>query len=338
MKMYRNTLTAMIAALAIAGAGCATDVADAGQAPDGGPAAAAAAPASGQAPDHANRGRSDTAPAVRNVVDIVVTGHSFDMPESIRSGWTTFRLHNQSSEVHFGLLDLLPDGKTVDDSIAEIAPVFQDAMDLIRAGEPEAGFEEFANLPAWSAEIVYMGGPGLVAPGETAETTVYLEPGTYVIECYVLTDGVFHTTHGMIAGFTVTEEDSGATEPTADVTVTLSSDGETGEMVIDGEFRPGKQTVAVHFANQAVHGNVLGHDLHIARIDDDTDLDELETWMNWITGMEAPAPVHFLGGTHDMPAGSTAYVEVLLTPGTYVLISEVDAPASKGLLQTITVP
>jgi hypothetical protein len=82
----------------------------------------------------------------------------------------------------------------------------------------------------------------------------------------------------------------------------------------------------------------LGHDLHIARIDDDTDLDELETWVNWITGMEAPAPVHFLGGTHDMPAGSTAYVEVLLTPGTYVLISEVDAPASKGLLQTITVP
>jgi hypothetical protein len=36
-----------------------------------------------------------------------------------------------------------------------------------------------------------------------------LEPGTYAIECYVKTeDGVFHTTHGMITGLTVTEESS----------------------------------------------------------------------------------------------------------------------------------
>lgn len=336
--MHRNTLAAMIAALALGGAACATPVADAGSAHQAPAAGITAEPASAKAPGHANRGRSGNAAATRNVVDIVVTGHSFDLPDAIPSGWTTFRLHNQSPDVHFGLVDLLPEGKTVDDSIEEIVPVFQDAMDLIRAGDPGAGFAEFANLPAWSADIVYMGGPGLVAPGETAETTVYLEPGTYVIECYILTNGVFHTTHGMIAGFTVTDEDSGAPEPTADVTVTLSSDGETGEMLIDGEFRPGKQTIAVHFANQTVHGNVLGHDLHIARIEDDTNLADLETWMNWITGMEAPAPVHFLGGTHDMPAGSTAYVEVLLTPGTYVLISEVDAPSSKGLLQTITIP
>ena len=62
-------------------------------------------------------------------------------------------------------------------------------MDLINAGEPEAGFAEFADLPEWCAELVFMGGPGLVARGETAETAVYLEPGTDALEGYVKTDG-----------------------------------------------------------------------------------------------------------------------------------------------------
>lgn len=60
--------------------------------------------------------------------------------------------------------------------------------------------------------------------------------------------------------------------------------------------------------------------------------------MSWTTGLESPAPAHFLGGTHDMPAGSTAYVDVVLKPGAYVLVSEVDLPSSKGLLQTMTMP
>lgn len=314
--MTRTTMAALTAALLLGAVGCANQPATAGPA----------------TPEQA-RG------AAPNVVDVVATGHTLQMPDTLPSGWTTFRLHNETASTHFGLLDLLPEGKTVEDSIDEVVPVFQDAMDLIRAGDPEAGFAEFANLPAWSADIVYSGGPGLVGPGETAVTTVFLEPGTYAMECYVLTNGVFHTTHGMITGFEVVGEESGARQPRADVTVTLSSNGaDEGSMEFDGDLRPGRQTIAVHFADQAVHGNVLGHDLHIARVEEDTDLEELGTWMNWITGLETPAPVTFLGGTHDMPAGSTAYVEVQLTPGTYVLVSEVDDPASKGLMQTITVP
>lgn len=320
--MDATRLTALVAALAIASTGCTSPAAEAG------------------APERAapDRARADAGSQAPNRVDVTVTGHSLELPETIPSGWTTFRLRNRSPEVHFGLVELLPEGKTVEDSIAEVVPVFQDGMDLIEEGDPEAGFAEFANLPEWYGELVFLGGPGLVAPGETAETTVYLEPGTYVMECYVKTDGVFHTTHGMIDGFEVTDEASGAPEPTADVDVTVSSDGETGSLDIEGEFRPGKQTIAVHFADQAVHGNVLGHDLHIARIEDDDELEALEDWMSWITGLEVPAPAHFIGGTHEMPAGSTAYVDVVLKPGTYVLVSEVDAPDAKGLLETITVP
>lgn len=321
-----------LAALALIVTGC-------GSSSDGDDAAADAGGAVVEAESASHRAdAANQASRAPQVVDIVVTGHSIELPESIPSGWTTFRFRNASPETHFGLIDLLPQGKTAEDSIAEVVPVFQDAMDLINAGDPERGFQEFGNLPAWAADIVYMGGPGFVAPGGTAETTVFLEPGTYAMECYLKANGIFHTTHGMIEGFTVNDDESGAPEPVADVEVTLSSDATTGSMDIAGDFRPGKQTIAVHFADQVVHGNVLGHDLHVARIDQDTDLDALGTWMSWITGLETPAPVEFLGGTHDMPAGSTAYVHVTLTPGTYALIAEVDGPADKGLLEIVTVP
>ena len=331
MTTQRTAMT--IALLAMVGTACAT--------PQAGPAVVAAEPAVAAAPvaDAADAAAGVTKRAARarmpQVVEVVVTDHSFDLPETIPSGWTTFRLVNETSETHFGLIDLLPEGRTVQDSIEEIVPVFQAGMDLINEGDFAAAEAEFGRLPAWSSEIVYMGGPGLVAPGGTASTTVLLEPGTYVMECYIKTDGVFHTTHGMITGFTVTDEETGASEPDADVEVTLSVDD---GITVDGGFRPGRQTIAVHFADQTVHGNFLGHDLHVARVDDDTDLAGLGTWINWITGMEVPAPVEFVGGTHDMPAGSTAYVDVTLTPGTYALVSEVDAPGSKGLLRLITVP
>ena len=73
---------------------------------------------------------------------------------------------------------------------------------------------------------------------------------------------MFHITHGMIVGFGVTDEESGAPEPTADVDVTVSSDGENGSLEIQGDFRPSKQTIAVHFADHAVHGT---HDMPAGR-------------------------------------------------------------------------
>lgn len=267
-----------------------------------------------------------------NVVDITVEGHGLDGPESIPSGWTTMRFHNRSGATHFVLVQDLPDGKTVDDSRAEIYPVFQDAMDLINAGDPDAGFAEFARLPEWASDVVYTGGPGFAGPGEVVETTLYLEPGVYMLECYVKTGGVFHD---MSTGLVVTDETTKAPEPDADVEITVSS--ENGFEIV-GEPRPGRLTFAVHFEDQTTHGNVLGHDVHLARVGPDTDLDELATWMNWIVGLETPAPAQFLGGTHDMPAGSTAYFTVQLTPGEYVLIAEVDDPAGKGMLETFTVP
>ena len=96
-----------------------------------------------------------------------------------------------------------------------------------RSGEVDhAAFFELltADLPDWFP-VEGVGGVALTSPGQTAETTVYLEPGEYVMECYVRApdpDGdQFHNELGMLRPLTVTEESTGAAEPQADVRVTL---------------------------------------------------------------------------------------------------------------------
>ncbi len=296
-------------------------------------AAAACAPGDG------TESQADESPGV---VEVVARGLTLEAPAEIPSGWTTFRFKNESGVIHFAVLERLADGHGIGDQQELIAPVFQAGMNLLNAGEVDAAMAKFGELPEWFGEIVFLGGPGFVSPGRTAEASVHLVPGTYLLECYVKTDGVFHSynpdpsTYGMVHEFTVTEESSGAAEPAASLHITLSS--ERG-IEVEGNPRPGNHVVAVSFEDQMVHENFVGHDVHLARLNDDSDLEELATWMDWRqpTGLETPAPVEFLGGTHEMPAGETAYFSVRLEPGDYAWIAEVANPDEKGMLKTFTV-
>ena len=278
-----------------------------------------------------------------NVVEIVARGLTFEAPDEIPSGWTTFRLKNASAMAHFALIARYPEGTGVEEHQNLVAPVFQEGMDLLNEGLADSAMAAFGQLPQWFGEIVFMGGPGLVSAGRSAEATVYLEPGSYVIECYVKTNGVFHSynpapdTYGMVHGLTVTEEVSDAAAPAPTLEITLSS--EQG-LEVEGEVSAGQHTVAVHFADQVVHENFVGHDVHLVRLEEDTDMEALETWMDWTqpTGLETPAPAVFVGGVNEMPAGKTAYFSAVLEPGRYAWIAEVPNPGEKGMLKAFTVP
>jgi hypothetical protein len=245
--------------------------------------------------------------------------------------------------IHFAVLQRLPEGIALKDQQEQVAPVFQKGMDLLNAGETDAAMEKFGELPEWFGQIVFMSGPGLTSAGQTAETSVYLEPGTYLLECYVKTNGVFHSynplpsAYGMVHELTVTEESSNAAEPSATLTITLSS---ARGVEVQGDLTPGEHTVAVYFEDQQIHEHFLGHDVHLVRLESDTDIEELAIWMDWTqpTGLETPAPAEFLGGTNEMPAGGTAYFTVRLEPGRYAWIAEVPGPAEKGMLKIFTVP
>ncbi|MGD8279685.1 MAG: hypothetical protein PVF69_00870 [Gemmatimonadota bacterium] len=277
------------------------------------------------------------------VMNVVARGLSFaEAPSEVPAGWTTLHFANESDVVHFAIVERLPEGQSLASQQAQIAPVFQDGMDFLSEGDADAAVARFGELPPWFGEIVFMGGPGLTSPGHESDATIFLEPGTYLLECYVKTNGIFHSynpdpdMYGMVHEFTVTSDTTAVSEPTADVDITISS---TDGIQVAGDVGTGARTVAVHFQDQVAHENFVGHDVHLARLDADDDLATLEAWMNWTApaGLQTPAPVEFVGGLNEMPAGSTGYFDVTLSPGRYAWVAEVPGSLEKGMLQEFAI-
>lgn len=274
----------------------------------------------------------------KHIVEIITNHMDFQMPDSIYSGWTTFKYVNNSTESHFFLLDKYPLGKSIVDTEREIGPVFQKGMDLINEGKSEEGFKAFNDLPEWFYQVAFVGGSGLISPGNTSLTSVKLEPGYYIVECYVkMPNGRFHSTMGMAKELIVVSEESGMSAPTASQAITVSSNG----IDFKDSISSGNQVFSVHFKDQMVYENFVGHDINLVRLGDVFEISELEAWMNWADpkGLVTPAPVGFtfLGGVNDMPEGSLGFFEVDMQPGKYVLISEVPNSISKNLYKPFVV-
>lgn len=267
-------------------------------------------------------------------IDIVAKDYRFECADTIPSGWETFRFHNAGHAEHFFLLNRLPDSISFERYHAEVSRPFDIVFDSIKAGmsRDDAINLLVSSLPAWYFESVKtMGGSGIVSKGLTTEVTLNLPPATYVMECYIKEQGVFHTALGMIKPILVTSEESGLKPPKANMELTLTN----FQIADKGTVAPGRNTVAVHFAEQPEVG--LGNDIHVIRLTDSTNLDSVIHWLDWmnIKGLEAPAPVQFLGGTQEMPVGNTSYFTVNLEKGEYAWIAE--TAAAKGMIKKFTV-
>lgn len=276
------------------------------------------------------------APADAYVVEVVAEDYAFEAPNEILSGWTTFRMTNEGEETHFLYLTRIPDDRTYDDYLQGISRPVNDAWQAVRAGEiDKAGaFEQLgAEIPGWYwMEAEAFGGPGLVAAGGASQATVELEPGTYVLECFMKTaEGEFHWVEGMIRPIEVLAERSDAPEPTADVDITLTTDAITTR----GEPQRGSNTVALHFAEQPEVG--FGNDVHVVRLDDGMAPQTLVSWMDAfnLEGLVNPAPATFVGGSHERPEGRMIYFTVDLDPGRYAWMAE--APDHAPLFREFTV-
>ena len=275
-----------------------------------------------------------------NVIQIITKNMEFQIADEIPSGWNTFRYTNQSSQVHFFLIDKYPEGKTIENAEKDVAPIFQEGMDLITQGKAEEGFAAFGKLPEWFGEVVFLGGSGMVSPGQTCETTLKLDPGYYILECYVkMANGKFHSTMGMVKELVVTEKKSNISPPATSIKINISS---TQGIEYSDPILKGSNTFSVYFEDQIVHENFVGHDINLVRLDENADINALGKWVNWADpkGLITPSPdgITFLGGVNDMPAGSTGYFSVKLEPGNYALISEVPNALEKNLLKQFSIP
>ncbi|MFP8488126.1 hypothetical protein ACKGJO_03425 [Gracilimonas sp. Q87] len=187
-----------------------------------------------------------------------------------------------------------------------------------------------------------MGGPGFTAAGRSSATTVFLDPGEYIVECYVKDkDQVFHSYIGMLEHLTVTEEENEADKPQAGKKVAISS--ENG-IEFTEPFDAGKQIIEVNYEDQSTYSHLLGHNVQLVKLEnaeDDSLLRSVGEWMNWMTpfGLTANAPngAIFIGGVMEMAEGQSGYMHVDLEPGDYAWIAEVPDPANKGMLKTFTI-
>ena len=272
---------------------------------------------------------------ITSVINIVTENMDFQAPDTIPSGWVTWKYHNKSSQPHFILIDDPIDTITVKEFEEELLPPFGEGITLLYQGKNDDAFAAFGKIPEWYGGTVWPGGVGLISGGHTAQTTLNLDPGYYIMECYVkMPNGMFHTNMGMYKVLVVSDEVSPLSEPTANVNVSVS--GETG-ISFEPPSNAGTYTFSVNFLDQKKHEHFQGHDVNLVKIADGADSKKLETWMNWLNldGLIDPVPegFTFLGGVNDMPSGKTGYFTATLEPGNYALISEVPEASTKNMLK-----
>lgn len=279
-------------------------------------------------------------PEKKGEIHVLTRSMEFITSDTLMSGWNTFVYENKSTEVHFLLLDLYPAGKTVENTKAEVLPPFDEGMKLIMEGDLENAVTAFGKLPEWFQEVKFKGGTGLISPRHTAKSTVYLDPGRYIMECYVkMFNGEWHTSHGMLKEILVVDETTELEEPLPTATLDISS---TDGIVLRDSLMGGKQIIRANFLDQSVYEHFLGHDVNLVRYENGASLDSLIQWMNWMDprGLRSPAPegFTFLGGMNNLSAGEKGYFEVDVTPGNYVFISEVPEADKKHLMKTFMIP
>ena len=263
----------------------------------------------------------------------------FFVADTLYSGWNTLIYENKSPEVHFVMMDLYPEGITIENTKAELLPPFDDGMRLIMENKMDSAMVAFGNIPKWFQQVKFLGGTGLVSPQHTAKSTVYLEPGRYIMECYVkMFNGEWHTSHGMLKEIIVTNQTTELTPPAPSAIIDISS---TDGLILKDSIISGNQIFQTNFKDQKVYENFVGHDINLVRYDNSASLDSLIQWMNWMNpkGLITPAPegFTFLGGMNNLPAESKGFFEADLVPGNYVLISEVPAADEKNLMYTFSV-
>ncbi len=266
-----------------------------------------------------------------SMVEIIALDYAFDAPNEVPSGWTTFRFLNEGEEPHFFVPQIVTGGRSYENVVREIYPELTEIWYAYRDGEisfDEASVKIGEHYPEdWGYE--YRGGSGILASGLTTEVTLYLEPGSYVLECYVKTEnGEYHADEGMVRELIVTDEQSTIQPPEPDIEIILRD----FEMTIDGEFTPGRHTVAVHAAEG------YGQNVHLARLESDADAGAVAEWMHWfhIDGLQVPAPATFVGGMHALQVGATGYFTVDIEPGRYVFVSGFDFE-SQHVMKDLTI-
>jgi hypothetical protein len=263
----------------------------------------------------------------------------FQLPDTILSGWNTFKYINNSPEPHFFIFEKMPNGIGIKNYQNELIPPFIAAFLHFDKGNIDDGLKELKEIPEWFYKVELGGGVGITSPYTTTESTIFLEPGVYVMECYVrMPNGMAHAFMGMIEELVVKEERNNLETPVTDFKISLSS---TEGITFLDSIKTGEYSIGVNFKDQKQYETMLGHDINLVKLENISLLDTLNSWINAanIKAFRTPVPkgLTFLGGVEDLPAGSTGYFNVTLSEGNYVLISEIPNAVQRNMFKLLKV-
>lgn len=276
----------------------------------------------------------------RPVLRVEAYNYSFMAPDTISSGWVTLSFKNaRGMEVHELGLAKLPDGKNFADYLTEIFPPWQSALEKAQNGDiqdSEISSVAYEMLPEWNSDIQYVKSRGLISGGHQVENIMNLEPGTYVIECWVKTkNGEIHISRGMIRPLTVVDTGNNASAPEPDYEITVGASG----VKTSGELTTGKHMFSLGFELNE-NDQLVYDDVHLIRVSDSTDLAQVADWLPWYKagGLRAPEPAEFFGGADaygSIPEGGKTYFSIDVPPGRYAWI--VQAPSEEEIWHEFTV-
>ena len=272
-------------------------------------------------------------------IEVISNGMDFETVDEIKSGWTTFKYINKSLDTHFFILEKMPDTLGLTTYKKDLFPPFISAFEHFEKGEMEAGMKEFEKIPQWFSKVELAGGVGLTSKNTTSKSTIFLEPGTYIMECYVrMPNGLGHVFMGMIKELKVSKESNANEPPKADFKIGISS--ELG-ITFNDSIKSGTYTFEAKFEDQKQYEHLMGHDVNLVKIENDSLISVLNNWLNVVDfqAFRSPEPdgFLFLGGVEDLPAGETGYFEATLEKGNYVLISEIPNAVERMMIKPFTV-
>lgn len=254
---------------------------------------AGCAPVSPQAGAAAPAAPESAIPAVT----IRTKDYSFEGPDELPAGLLSVTIVNDGPQPHHIQLARLNDGVTLDDLNAALQQ------------SPEAA------LPLVSLE----GGPGVVPAQGVQTVTMNVPAGQYVLVCFVpdVKDGLPHLAHGMIQPITVVEQAGAQTaqEPAADMEVEMRDFAFT----IPVEVGAGAQTWKVTNKGQQPH------EVALIKLGEGKTMDDV---MHFLEQPEGAPPFTDAGGLQAIMPGASAWIDLELTPGTYVALCHVPDPAS----------
>ena len=263
--------------------------------------------------------QTDTTTGAPNVVSLTATEYSFAAPDTVPSGWTTFRLANHGGEIHYGHIVQLEPGRTVQELVDAYA-------EAIRTSGPR---------PKW---VTRFGGPGGTGPGDSSNVTQYLEPGSYVWICPVEDSaGTPHFSKGEFKPFVVraasTRPADREAAPVAGMVIRLAD----FSFALDVPVRAGRQTIRVE------NSGIEPHDLVVWKLAPGKTMEDVQLALNPERARrpdEAGQPVPPLeslgsgaGGIAAIKPGMEVFFEANLTPGEYVLTCMATAPDGRSHIE-----